>query len=301
MLEREFIVGYRHIENLYKNKMILMFKECYALEKIHGTSAHVSYNHAENKLHFFSGGSKYENFLVLFDHDALLKAFADNSAEHPMTEKITVYGEAYGGKLQGMSKTYGPNLKFIAFEVLVNDRVWLSVPQAEKLAVKLGFEFVHYDRIETTEDAINSVTFADSVQAVRNGMGTGLMREGVVLRPIVELTDFNGGIIRVKHKRPEFAEREHTPKFTDPEQIKALEAANDIAEEWVTPMRLRHVLDAFQDPEMKDMEKIISAMTEDVTREGADEIVESKDMRKAIGKRTVKLFKEYLANGTFQK
>lgn len=273
MLEREFIVGYRHIENLYKNKMILMFKECYALEKIHGTSAHVSYNHAENKLHFFSGGSKYENFLVLFDHDALLKAFADNSAEHPTTEKITVYGEAYGGKLQGMSKTYGPNLKFIAFEVLVNDRVWLSVPQAEKLAVKLGFEFVHYDRIET----------------------------GVVLRPIVELTDFNGGIIRVKHKRPEFAEREHTPKFTDPEQIKALEAANDIAEEWVTPMRLRHVLDAFQDPEMKDMEKIISAMTEDVTREGADEIVESKDMRKAIGKRTVKLFKEYLAKGTFQK
>lgn len=66
-------------------------------------------------------------------------------------------------------------------------------------------------------------------------------------------------------------------------------------------MRLRHVLDAFQDPEMKDMEKIISAMTEDVTREGADEIVESKDMRKAIGKRTVKLFKEYLAKGTFQK
>jgi hypothetical protein len=29
-------MGYRHIENLYKNKMILMFKECYAMEKIHG-------------------------------------------------------------------------------------------------------------------------------------------------------------------------------------------------------------------------------------------------------------------------
>lgn len=29
-------MGYIHIENLYKNRAILLFKECYALEKIHG-------------------------------------------------------------------------------------------------------------------------------------------------------------------------------------------------------------------------------------------------------------------------
>jgi intein/homing endonuclease len=29
-------MGYQHIENLYKNQTIFLFKECYALEKIHG-------------------------------------------------------------------------------------------------------------------------------------------------------------------------------------------------------------------------------------------------------------------------
>ncbi len=29
-------MGYMHIDNLYKDQTILMFRECYALEKIHG-------------------------------------------------------------------------------------------------------------------------------------------------------------------------------------------------------------------------------------------------------------------------
>lgn len=29
-------MGYMHINNLYKNQEILMFKECFALEKVHG-------------------------------------------------------------------------------------------------------------------------------------------------------------------------------------------------------------------------------------------------------------------------
>lgn len=34
-------MSYMHIDNLYKSQTLLMFRECYALEKIHGTSAHV--------------------------------------------------------------------------------------------------------------------------------------------------------------------------------------------------------------------------------------------------------------------
>jgi hypothetical protein len=30
-------MGYLHIDNLYKSQDILLFKRCYALEKIHGT------------------------------------------------------------------------------------------------------------------------------------------------------------------------------------------------------------------------------------------------------------------------
>ena len=53
-------MAYLHIDNLYKNQEILMFKECYALEKIHGTSAHVGFK--EGAIHFFSGGENHERF-----------------------------------------------------------------------------------------------------------------------------------------------------------------------------------------------------------------------------------------------
>lgn len=87
-------MGYLHIDNLYKNQTILLFRECYALEKIHGTSAHVSWK--EGLLTFFSGGEKHERFQGLFDGGALGEGFA--AVGHP---RLTVYGEAYGGKGEG--------------------------------------------------------------------------------------------------------------------------------------------------------------------------------------------------------
>lgn len=293
-------MGYKHIDNLYKNKTILLFKQCYAMEKIHGTSTHLRYDAKEDKLTYFSGGCKHEEFVKIFNHEELLSKFRQNAKDFPNNEVVVVYGEGYGGKMQGMKHTYGPNLKFVAFEVLIN-KAWMSVPQAERFVKEFGLEFVHYNVIDTTEDAINAEMMADSVQAVRNGMGSGHMREGVILRPLMELVHQgeSGGVIRVKHKRPEFAEREHTPKFSDPEQLKILEDAKAIADEWVVPMRLRHVLDAFPDADMSYAEKVIKAMIEDVVREAAGEIIVSKEVRKAIGTKTMKLFKDYLKSKTF--
>ena len=292
-------MSYRHIENLYKNKDILFFKECWAMEKIHGTSAYVKYNHQNGELKFFSSGLKHDQFVGIFDQQELFEKFKENAVEHNVNELI-VYGEAYGGRMQGMSSTYGKDLKFVAFEVYNKDvNWWFDVDQADRIATKLGFEFVYYKRIETTEEAINSEMMSDSVQSVRNGMGTGHMREGIVLRPIKEFVFQNGGRVICKHKRPEFAERENTPKFSDPEQIKILENAKEIADEWVTLMRLRHVLDKFENPSLEDANKIIKAMIEDVYREAKGEIEEGKAVRKEIGKKTIKLFKDMIAKNTF--
>ena len=291
-------MSYRHIENLYKNKEVLLFKQCYAMEKIHGTSANVHYNQETDHLSFISGGSKHESFVTFFDQENLLEAFRQNKVEHPEVKNITIWGEAYGGKLQGMSKTYGPALKFVAFEVCVDDQ-WFAVKQADFFVQKFGLEFVHYEVIDTTEEAINTAMMADSVQAVRNGMGAGHMREGVVLRPLIELVHPNGGRIICKHKRSEFAERETTPSFTDPEELKILEDAGAIAEEWCTMMRLHHVLDMMTNPQMEDAQKIIKAMLADIEREASGEILESKASRKEIGKKTMKLFKEFLMSNTY--
>ena len=288
-------MGYRKISNLYKNREILLFKQAYALEKIHGTSAHVKYLGKKDELRFFSGGANHENFINLFNEEDLLSKFSTNKLEHGNDENITIYGEAYGGKLQGMSHTYGKELRFIAFEVLIGEDNWLDVIRANRFVEKLELEFVHYDLIDISEDNINTAMMADSVQAVRNGMGAGHMREGIVLRPTVELYHFNGGRIIAKHKRPEFAEREHTPRLIDPEKLKVLEDAKDIADEWCVYHRLEHVLQSFpEDVNMESMAKIIKAMISDIYIEAKGEIVESKAVAKAIGKKTVKLFREWL-------
>ena len=77
-------------------------------------------------------------------------------------------------------------------------------------------------------------------------------------------------------------------------QLKILEDAKEISEEWVNDMRLNSVLDAFSDATIEDADKVIKAMFKDVVRESEGEIVISKAVRKAIGKKTMKLFKARL-------
>ena len=286
-------MSYRHILNLYANKEILLFKQCYALEKVDGTSSNIRYLAEQDKLSFFHGGSSRELFLANFNEAVLLEQFRANHVEYPTVKDLIIYGEAYGGKLQGRSSTYGKDLKFIAFEVCI-DGEFLGVLEAEKLALKFGQEFVPYKLIDTTEEAINAEMMADSEVAIRRGTGPGKMREGIVLRPVVELIHPNGGRVICKHKREEFKERQHQPKFTDETQLKVLEEAKEIVEEWVVMERLKHVLDAFTEPNIKDSNKVIQAMTEDVLREAGSEVVDSKAFRKELGKETMRLFKAWL-------
>ena len=281
-------MGYLHIDNLYKNQEVLIFKELYAMEKINGTSTHVQFVDGKD-LNFSSGGAKYETFVSIFDQN-LKEAFKAIGCP-----KVVVYGEAYGGKIQGMSNTYGKKQKFVAFDVTI-DGVWLSVPQAEDIVKTLGLEFVHYVKISSNLDEIDREKNASSVQAMRNGMGEDKRREGVVLRPLMELTKNNGGRIIAKHKDDEFKETKTTRQIS-PERLKVLEEANAIAEEWVTEMRLTHILDKFPNEiNVESIGIIIKAMVEDVLREGDKEIVDSREARKAIGKRASFLFKERIKN-----
>jgi len=277
-------MGYMHIDNLYKNTEILLFKECYALEKIHGSSAHLQWK--DDKIIFFSGGEKHETFKKIFDEEFLTNKFKE------LFEGIntTIFGEVYGGKCQGMSETYGKEMKFIVFDVKVGNN-WLDVPNAEDVAKKLNLEFVDYVKVATDLELLNAERDKDSTQAIRNGCGEGKLREGVVLRPLIEVTKNNGDRIIVKHKRDEFLETK-TKREVNPEQLKILEDAKAIAEEWVTPMRLNHVLDKLGNPtEIEKTGKVIKAMIEDVTREAKGEIKESKQTMQFIGKKTVELYK----------
>lgn len=289
-------MGYLHINNLYKDQLILQMKEVYALEKIHGTSAHIKFvpvysndemNDETCEIHFFSGGEKYEKFVNLFDAEKLKEIYN----ERYLGSKLTIYGEAYGGKIQGMSKTYGPDLKFVAFEVRIGES-WLDVPNALDVVTHFDLEFVDFVKIPTTLEAIDAERDKDSVQAVRNGMGEGHMREGVVLRPLIEVRLNNGSRVVAKHKRDEFRETSKPRKVVDPAQLEVLQEAEAIANEWVTAERMRHVLQKL--PEDTDITKtglVVRAMQEDVVREAEGEIVVSKQALAAIGKKAATMFR----------
>lgn len=294
-------MGYLHIDNLYKAQDILAFRQCYALEKIHGTSAHVAFR--GGVVTFFSGGESHERFVKVFDGMPLADRFAQRFT---LDDKVTVYGEAYGGKCQHMSKTYGDALRFIAFDVQVGE-CWLSVPQAAECVAHLGLEFVDYALVSTDLEALDAERDKPSTQAIRNGITDApKIREGVVLRPPFEVTLNNGRRLIAKHKRDEFAERGRPKVDLDPSKREMLANADAIALEWVTPMRLEHVIDHVlaardnKEIDMRDTPLVIAAMVEDVTREAAGEIVDNQPARRAIGQRTVELFKKRIASSLRQ-
>jgi hypothetical protein len=277
-------MGYAKIPNLYKATDILLFKEVFALCKIHGTSSNIAFDGQFIK--YFPGGVGYVEFFSLFNHPDLMEKFAEMYNGFP----ITIFGEAYGGKCQKMSDTYGKELRFVAFDVKMGDR-WLAVPQAEEVVKNLGLEFVHYVKVGTDLESLNKERDRDSVQAIRNGMGEGHPSEGIVIRPIIELTKNNGERLIAKYKKEVFRETKSV-KPVNEEKLEILRQANEIAAEWVTEMRLSHVVDKLGvEVDPVNIPIIIRGMLEDIRRESVDEVEWSKECDKSVSKATAELVK----------
>lgn len=280
-------MAYLSIENLYRSKAqeILLFKELYALEKVHGTSANISWK--EGKVSYFPGGESLSKFKSLFNEERLVKHFTELGHE-----EVVVYGEAYGGSCQKMSYMYGPELGFIVFDVFINN-IWLDVPNMDEVATRLEQEVVPWRKIVCDLAAIDNERDRPSEVAVRRGFTEEHIREGVVLRPLAEMFNRYGERMIVKHKHEKFGERKTPQKVEDPSKLKVLTEATAIAEEWVTEMRLEHVLQKLpQGIGLESMQRVLQAMVEDVLKESTGEIVDSKEVRNAINKKTVELFKK---------
>lgn len=291
-----------HIKNLYAFQRILQQPRIVALEKIHGTSAHIGKD-AAGTVYFSGGGETQHRFLTCFDVPALQAALAACPYEH-----VTIYGEAYGGSQQGMAKVYGPRLRFVAFDVKA-DGVWLDLADAEAFVKSLGLDFVPYKIISNDLAAIDAERDAPSEQARRNGVEGDQHREGVVLKCLKETVDEDGDRVVAKHKQDRVAEMATPRKVVDPAQQVVLDDAQAIAKEWVVGNRLEHVMGALLRTRheagnetplgIQDTGTVCAAMVEDVIREAGKEILVSKEARTAISKRASLLFREHLKTQAF--
>lgn len=285
-------MSYLHIDNLDRNDRILQFKEVYCLEKIHGTSAHVSWK--QEQLHLSPGGCKMVTFESLFARADLINRL--NDLGH---DSVVLFGEQHGGKQQGMSDTYGKEARFTVFDVKIGP-TWLNVPNAESVTNKLGLEFVHYRRVPCTQEALAQERGADSVQAIRNGMGAGKAREGIVVRPLQEFRDNRGERVMAKYKRDAFCETRTPRRVGDP--VKQLEG-EQAAFEWVTDMRVRHVVDKLVATSLVAKTRtlgiehtgpVIKALLADIEREGGGEVVMNRWTRRAISAAASKTYQQLL-------
>lgn len=281
-------MGYLKIPNLYKSQEVLLFKEVFCMEKIHGSSSHIGWD--GNNIKLYAGGEKHERFVEIFDQDFLIEKFKEEFG----VISCTIFGEVYGGKCQGMSDTYGKELKFVVFDVKVED-VWLNVPKAENVTQRFGLEFVHYVKTTTNLEDLDREKNRDSVQAIRNGMGKNHPSEGIVIRPLEEFTMNNGQRVIAKHKKDEFRETRRARKVVQKKDWVILKKAEEVAQEWVTSMRLQHVVDKIScDIAVENIGKIIPAMIEDIRVESVEEVVWNRSCEKSIGKATALLVKNIL-------
>jgi hypothetical protein len=108
-----------------------------------------------------------------------------------------VYGEGYGAGIQ-KGGSYSPIKKFIGFDVLVEDKWWLSREDTDDVLTKLGLDAVPYLGEMTLEEATAKVK-----QGFSSAIGTA-QAEGMVGRPIETLFDKKGHRLIVKLKTKDF-------------------------------------------------------------------------------------------------
>ncbi|RJR10698.1 hypothetical protein C4588_02790 [Candidatus Parcubacteria bacterium] len=302
-------MGYRKITNLQLDHPLFLFKQVYALEKIHGTSTHLTFTFQDNKWQYqvFSGGIKHPDFLFMLNTkyrlatDVIEKLTQLTAGQD--VQKIVIYGEGYGGRCQGMSDVYGP-LNFVAFEVCkisTHGEHWLDVSRAARFVELLGLPFVFYELGPATPEWLNEQRNRPSEQAKRNGLGDNQEGEGIVIRAPMELVDENGGRMIAKYKREGFRETATARPLTEAE-IQERQDAQGVAEEWVVEERLNHVLSALvakghSKLTLKDTRLVMDTMIEDVSIEALGKIVWSESVGKAIGARAAELFKNRIRSG----
>lgn len=281
-------MSYYKIPNLYKDQTVLLFKQVWVTEKIHGNSSHIIFDPDQpNKLIFYPGGTPLEDFVKIFNEETLLKKIKEHFGEG---KKLILYGEHYGGKIQGMREVYGDKNRFALFDIKL-DKVWLSFDDVQTIGKTLELDVVPGEQVVCDMEVLTICRDDPSEQAVLNGITEKREREGIVIKPLVELTKNNGQRVIAKYKTDKFMETK-TPRKIDKEQMKILTDAKEIAKEWVTHMRLAHILDKFLSPSVKDTGDVIKAIIKDIEIEAKDEITMTKEAEKAIGRLTAKMFKE---------
>lgn len=207
---------YPKIDNLYKRnpekKSELLvgkftrpeFSLIYAwdtTEKVDGTNVQLKFHKVFNGSFDYNGRTERAQFTI--GQENFLEELGDsvrgkvlNTINAFGLDTLTIYGELYGPKIQA-GGNYSDDLHFRAFDMLVNDKVWLSPEDVRKNTEYFGLEEVPSLGTMTTDQIFLVVSGGFKSTFARN---TEYDAEGVIAKPPFNLYDQRGERVMFKLK-----------------------------------------------------------------------------------------------------
>jgi hypothetical protein len=181
-------------------------------EKIDGTNVRIMWDGAHITFNGKTDGAQMPGGLVqflqgMFGTPEMLERFSVTFGTQP----ITIYGEGFGGKIQGGSK-YSPTSIFAAFDVRIEE-YWLKHPDFVASCESLGIPRVPV--LLKPFDGGEIWTLDEAIDYARKGFSSNYARgelyvpaEGVIAKPTTELRTRLGERIVIKIKTLDFARQE---------------------------------------------------------------------------------------------
>jgi len=131
----------------------------------------------------------YDNLGEMFTEDKMREVFSET--------EVCLYGEGYGAGIQKGGGDYRDDKGFILFDIKI-DKWWLKRDDLNHIADQLKIPIVPF---------VNRCTLCEAVEMVRDGFDSQMRQtapEGIVCKPIVDLTNRQGKRIIVKIKGKDF-------------------------------------------------------------------------------------------------
>lgn len=210
------MIEYPKINNLYKRNPekksellvgeytrpeFALINEWDVTEKIDGTNVQLKFHRVFNGSFDYNGRTERAQFTI--GQENFLEDLGDRIRGRALSvinayglDTLTVYGELYGPKIQA-GGNYSAELGFRAFDMRVNDKVWLAPQDVRNNAEQLGVEMAPH---------LGTMTTVDILARVANGFKSTFSvnedydAEGVIAKPLFNLYDQRGSRVMFKLK-----------------------------------------------------------------------------------------------------
>jgi len=190
------------IDGKFRNPAVEFLKDCkwQFTEKVDGTNIRVHWD--GHKVEFGGRTDKATIPQDLLDRLETLFGGYENEQifEQRFGDKdVILFGEGYGGKIQGVGKEYRDDVDFILFDVMINGYYQPRV-SVEFVATYFNLDVVPIVLTGTIQEGIDYVKTNRKSTIAKNGAEL----EGVVGRPKMEVFDRTGKRLIVKIKYRDF-------------------------------------------------------------------------------------------------